>query len=148
MRGDDRGQVSVFLTLVVVALIAVAGLVLDGGLALSAKVAALEAAQSAARAGAQEIDLVLFRTRGLARLDPARATASARGWLAAADATGQVQATESTVTVTVEDTTDTQLLRLVGLAHLRVSATATATAVQGVTAPGQVSAAEGEEPRP
>jgi Flp pilus assembly protein TadG len=133
--GDDAGRVSAFVTILTVALIALAGLVLDGGLALSAKVQALDAAQAAARAGAQQLDLVAYRTGNATRLDPARAQAAAQDWLAAAGLQGDVSATETTVTVTVRRTSRTQLLQLVGVDSLTVSATATATAVHGVTGP-------------
>jgi Flp pilus assembly protein TadG len=133
--GDDAGQVSSFVVIFMVALLAVAGLVLDGGLALSAKVQALDVAQAAARAGAQQLDLVQYRTTNVAVLDPARAATAARIWLATAGVDGDATATTTTVTVTVRRTSNTQLLQLVGVEELHVSATATATAVQGVTAP-------------
>jgi Flp pilus assembly protein TadG len=133
--GDDAGQVSPFVVILVIALLALAGLVLDPGLALSAKVQALDAAQAAARAGAQELDLNLYRTTGQARLNPAAATNAAQAWLAAAGLDGTVSATVTDVTVTVYRTQKTQVLQLIGVSSLNVSATATATAVQGVTGP-------------
>jgi len=42
----------------------VAGLVIDGGLGLAAEVRATDEAQSAARAGAQAIDLAAYRQAG------------------------------------------------------------------------------------
>ncbi len=133
--GDDSGRVSAFVVVVSVALIAFAGLVLDAGLALSAKVQALDAAQAAARAGAQQLNLTAYRTSNVAELDPPQAEAAARGWLQAANLQGTVTATTTTVTVTVHRTHQTQLLQLIGVRSLEVSATATATAIQGVTGP-------------
>ncbi|GIE93897.1 pilus assembly protein TadG-related protein [Paractinoplanes rishiriensis] len=133
--GGDAGQVTPFAVILTIALLAVAGLVLDGGLALSAKVQALDVAQAAARAGAQQLDLVQYRTTNVAVLDPTRAASAARAWLAAAGVAGDARATTATVTVTVRRTSNTQLLQLVGVRQLRVSASATATAVQTVTAP-------------
>jgi Flp pilus assembly protein TadG len=133
--GNDAGRVTVFATVITLALLAVAGLVLDAGLALSDKVQALDIAQAAARAGAQQLDLNTYRASSTAELDPARAVAAAEAWLAAAGVEGDATATATTVTVTVHRATDTQLLQLVGVAHLHVSATASATAVQGVTGP-------------
>ena len=52
-----------------------------------------------------------------------------------AGVSGDASATATTVTVTVRRTSRTQILQLVGVRSLRVSATATATAVQGVTGP-------------
>lgn len=133
--GGDAGRVTPFAVLMTVALLAVAGLVLDAGIALSQKVQALDLAQAAARAGAQELDLVKYRTTNVAELDPARAAAAARTWLASAGVDGDASATTTTVTVTVRRTSNTQLLTLVGVSQLHVSATASATAVQGVTGP-------------
>ncbi len=134
--GDDSGQVTPFVVILTIALIAFAGLVLDAGMALSAKVQALDAAQAAARAGAQQLNLVVYRTNNIAELDPPRAEAAARGWLTSAGLDGTVTATTTTVTVTVRRTTRTQLLQLVGVRSLDVSVTATATAIHGVTGPG------------
>ena len=133
--GDDAGQVTPFVVVLTIALIAFAGLVLDAGMALSAKVQALDAAQAAARAGAQQLNLTAYRESNLAELDPPRAEAAARGWLTSAGLDGSVTATTATVTVTVRRTSRTQLLQLVGVRSLDVSATATATAVHGVTGP-------------
>jgi hypothetical protein len=133
--GGDSGQVTAFATIMTLALLLVAGLVLDAGLALSVKVRALDVAQSAARAGAQELNLAKYRASNVAELDPGRAAAAARAWLTTAGFTGQATATTQTVTVTVHGASRTQLLQLVGVRQLAVSASATATAVQGVTGP-------------
>lgn len=133
--GGDAGQVTPFVVLLSVALLAVAGLVLDAGLAISAKVQALDTAQAAARAGAQQLDLYAYRTQGVTRLDPARAAATARSWLTSAAVPGDASATPTTVTVTVRKTSRTQLLQVLGVRSLHVSASATATAVQGVNGP-------------
>jgi Flp pilus assembly protein TadG len=133
--GDDAGRVTAFATVISLALFAVAGLVLDAGFALSAKVQALDIAQAAARAGAQQLELTLYRTSSQAELDPQRATSAAQAWLSAAGAEGDATATTTTVTVTVRRSTNTQLLQLVGVRQLHVSASATATAVQGITGP-------------
>lgn len=133
--GGDAGQVTPFAVLMTIALLAVAGLVLDAGLALAEKVRALDVAQAAARAGAQELDLFKYRTANVAELDPARAASAARAWLASAGVDGDATATTTTVTVTVRRTTSTQLLQIVGVGELHVSASASATAVQGVSGP-------------
>src|SRR5881398_1129703 len=79
--GGDAGQVTPFVVILTIALIAFAGLVLDAGMALSAKVQALDAAQAAARAGAQQLNLTEYREHNIAQLDPPRAQAAAQGWL-------------------------------------------------------------------
>lgn len=133
--GGDSGQVTPFAVIMIITLMAVGGLVLDAGLALSQKVRALDLAQAAARAGAQKLNLDEYRTSGIAELEPASAAAAARDWLATAGVDGNATATTTTVTVTVRRTSRTQLLQLVGVRQLAVSATATATAVQGVNGP-------------
>ncbi|HWH01707.1 MAG TPA: pilus assembly protein TadG-related protein [Pilimelia sp.] len=131
-RRGDAGYVSAFTAVFAVALLAVAGLVLDGGLALSTKVQALDTAGAAARAGAQHLDLSAYRD-GTRRLDQPAAAAAARSWLSRAGATGTVTTTPTTVTVTVTASRPAQLLRIVGVSRLTVSASATSQAVHGVS---------------
>jgi len=133
--GGDAGQITGFAIFMIIMLMAVGGLVLDAGLALSQKVRALDLAQAAARAGAQKLNLYEYRTSGVAELDPAGAAGAARAWLATAGVDGTASATTTTVTVTVRRSSRTQLLQLVGVRQLAVSATASATAVQGVDGP-------------
>jgi hypothetical protein len=111
--------VTAFTVILVLAVLAFAGLVLDAGLAISTKVHAVSVAQSAARAGARELDVAALRTTGAIHLDPTRARATARNWV-----------TRTGMTVTVTTTRRTQLLQLIGLRSIPVEATATATAVQ------------------
>lgn len=133
---DDRGQITPWTIAGVVIILILAGLVLDLGLAMSDKVRMLDVAQAAARAGAREIDLATYRTTGTVQLQPTQATTAARAYAQQAG-TGQVtvSATTTTVTVTITGTRQTQLLHLVGITDLPVSATATATPLTGVTTP-------------
>lgn len=117
---DEAGRVTAFLVVLTTGILALAGLTLDGGLALAAKVNAAGQAEAAARAGAQAIDLATYRSRGTLRLVPAEATADARRYLAAGGATGTVTVSADTVTVTVTATQRTQLLGLIGIASLTV----------------------------
>jgi len=105
-----------------------AGLVLDGGLALAAKVRAIGQAQEAARAGAQAIDLTAYRADGTLRLDPDRAAALARAYLGTAGTTGTAGVTVAgnTVTVTISTTQPTRLLALVGVHTIHLTATGSA----------------------
>lgn len=135
LRRDERGQITAFVAALVAGLLLVAGLVFDGGMALAAKTRALDEAQEAARAGAQELSAAWVRRHTGPLLDPARARAAAEAALAAAGATGVVTVAADEVTVTVTRTTRTQLLHLAGVAQITVSATATARAEPGVTAP-------------
>lgn len=126
-RRDD-GTVTAFTVILTAALLACAGLVLDGGLALAARVRAVNLAQEAARAGAQELDLTAYRTTGTITLRPDAAASSARAYLVAAGATGDVTTAGTTVTVTVHADQHTQLLGLIGIRNLHVTGHASAAA--------------------
>ncbi|MGH9055898.1 MAG: hypothetical protein ACRDYY_08580 [Acidimicrobiales bacterium] len=131
LGAPDSGMVTAFVVIFTAALIVMAGLVLDGGLALAAKVQAIDDAQAAARAGAQAIDLPLYRATGQITLDPAQATTDAERYLARAGHTGTVEVDDEQVTVTVTISQPTQILSLAGIGHFTVSGTGTATAEQG-----------------
>lgn len=133
---DERGQVSGWAVITTVTILLLAGLLLDGGLAMAARVRAGDTAQAAARAGARELDLTAYRATGEVRLDPDRAAAAARAFLAATGATGTATATAATVTVTVTGRQPTRLLQLIGVRSIPVAATAQAAPVTGVTGPG------------
>ncbi len=123
-------MVTAFVVIFTLALLAMAGLVLDGGLALSAKVRAIDDAQGAARAGAQAIDIPLYRSSGQITLDPAQAVADAQSFLAHAGVTGRVTVSGETVTVAVTITQPTQILSVVGVDQLTETASGSATAEQ------------------
>ena len=133
---EESGQVTAFVVVFAAALLLMAGLVIDGGLALAAKVRAVDEAQAAARAGAQALDLRAYRLSNTVVLDPARAAAAARAYLAATGDSGQVRVAGDRVFVTVSIAQSTQILGLVGLHSLTVTGSGAATAVRGVTGPG------------
>lgn len=83
--------------------VALAGLVFDGGSILTAKREAINAAQQAARAGAQGLatEDVRAGAAGPQVLDPDRAEARAQDYLAQAGYTGTVEVTGEVVRVTV-----------------------------------------------
>ena len=128
---DESGMVTAFVVIFTLALLAMAGLVLDGGLALAAKVQAIDDAQAAARAGAQAIDIPLYRSTGQITLDPTEAAADAETFLAQSGHTGTVTVNGDQVSVTVTISQPTQLLSLAGVTHITVSGSGTATAEQG-----------------
>jgi hypothetical protein len=134
----DDGQVTAFVTVMVMALLLLAGLVLDGGLALAAKVQAIDEAQEAARVGAQQLDLGVYRTGGRVVLVPGNAASAARAYLAA---TGNPDAASAVVIVsgnrlqiTVTRRSPSQLLGLAGLGTLTVHGSGAAVAAHGVQA--------------
>jgi Flp pilus assembly protein TadG len=136
-RYGDCGQVTAFVAVMVAALILCAGLVIDGGLALAAKVRATDEAQAAARAGAEEIDLTTYRQSGTVVLEPIEATNAAEQYLASTGDSGQVAVAGDTVTVSVEANQASQILGIAGLHSFTVSASASAAAVRGITGAGQ-----------
>jgi hypothetical protein len=134
---DEGGQITAFVVVMVAALILCAGLVIDGGLTLAAKVRATDEAQAASRAGAEQINVATYRESGDVVLDPTQATSAAQRYLARTGDRGTVSVIGNTVTVTVEATQRTQILSLAGIRSLSVSATASASAVRGITGAGQ-----------
>ncbi len=130
----DEGGVTPFVVVLAVGILALAGLALDSGLALAAKVRANGQAEAAARAGAQAVDLAAYRGNGTLRLVPAQAIANAQAHLAAEGTTGTVTVSGDTVTVTVSASQATQLLGLVGIGSLQVHGQGSAHPQRGVTA--------------
>jgi hypothetical protein len=127
----ESGMVTAFVVIFTLALLLMAGLVLDGGLTLAAKIQAIDDAQGAARAGAQAIDIPTYRATGQITLDPTEATADAQRYLANAGHTGTIAVNGNQVTVTVSITQPTQILSLAGVDRLTVTGTGSATAEQG-----------------
>lgn len=128
-RADDRGTVSAFVAVIAIGLVAVAGLVYDGGQILNAQARARDLAANAARAGAQQVDLYTLRADQRVVLDPDRASATARDYLASQGATGTVSVDGSRITVTV---TIVQPLRILPGADREVRAIDSADAVPGL----------------
>lgn len=130
----DEGQVTAFVGALATGILTLAGLALDGGLALAAQVRATGQAESAARAGAQAIDLATYRNNGTAQLLPAQAATIAQAHLAAQGASGTVTVSGDLVTVTVTATQPTQLLGLIGISSLAVHGRGSAHPQLGVEA--------------
>jgi Flp pilus assembly protein TadG len=133
--GDDQGIATVWMVVLVPVMLLAIGLVLDGGIAARDWNTAHNQAAAAARTGAQQINLDLYRRTSRIQLDPAAARRAATAYLAAAGLTGTVTATPGEVTVTVTHITRTQLLALIGVRTLTEHADATATPLSGVTGP-------------
>jgi hypothetical protein len=133
LRDDVDGRVTAFVVTMALAALLFAGLMLDGGLALAAKVRAIGEAQEAARAGAQEIDLAAYRADGTLRLIPQQAGAAARSYLAAAGHTGVVSVNGNKVVVTVTIDQPTQLLGLVSIASITVTGAGQAEPQRGIS---------------
>jgi len=132
--GED-GAASVFVLGLVVVLMIVAGLVVDGGRAVNGRAAAMDAAEQAARAGANQLLLDSTRGDGGARLDPVTARAAAVESLVAQGydaARITVTADENQVSVTVRDDVPTALLSLALIFSIEVEGRATGRAALGI----------------
>ncbi len=132
---DDRGSVTLFLSMTVVGLLVLIGLVVDGG----AKVRAIQHADSlaadAARTGGQAINKPNAITGDTPILDNRAATRAATAYLTTHGATGTATVADGgrTLQVTVTSTAPTVFLGLIGITQITVQGHATATLVRGVT---------------
>ena len=124
---SERGSVLISGLLLTVALVMVLGAAVDIGHAFIVRRDLSAAADQAALAGAQQLDLHAVHQGQLA-LDPAQAQQAALATLAGEPGIkAQANANAEDVEVRVTRTFPTVLLRLVGLANLTVSAQANAT---------------------
>ncbi|MER6146220.1 pilus assembly protein TadG-related protein [Streptomyces sparsogenes] len=126
--GEDRGQVTSFVVGVMVALWLFAGIVIDGGLALAGKARALDVAQEAARTGAQQLDIGRLRSTDDVRLLRGKAARAAVAYVSATGDTGSAKVRGDEVTVHVTHHQRAQILQLVGVRTLTVTAHATVRA--------------------
>ncbi|RMI36969.1 pilus assembly protein [Actinomadura harenae] len=130
-RGErDRGTITLYIVLFTPIVFMLAGLIVDGGLAIHARQHAADMAEQAARAGANQIDTTALRDNGKVRIDTGTACASAYSLLD--DFGEQVDArscdpTPDEVRVSVEITVHPQLLGIIpgmGSFHMRSQASA------------------------
>jgi Flp pilus assembly protein TadG len=138
----ERGALSLMIVVLFVALIALAGIVVDGGAKLAAYQNAEALAQEAARAGATSVDVSRAYGTGSFVVDPGLAASAADSYLNAADSylkspgnntysvsTIGIRAIEVSVTITEP----TRFLSIIGLPSFTVRRSATASLVTGVT---------------
>ena len=138
MRTDldtEAGMVTAFTVVMTVALIAVTGLVVDGGLALADRQRALDAADAAARAGAQALDERSLRA-GQVTVDAGAADRRATDLLRREGLTGVTSVNGDQVTVRVTVTRNLTILGAFGLRPMTINAEGAATAVRGVRTGG------------
>lgn len=131
----ERGSLTLMTAVLVLGLLAVAGLVVDGTGQLRAGQQATGIAQQAARAGADALSPATLRRSGPSELvvNPAAARAAAQQVLAAGGVSGQVSVAGDTVTVTAEVSHPTAILSAVGVDTVSGHAAATATVLYGGT---------------
>ena len=129
---NESGSVSAFVVLLLVALFALVGLLIDGGSAIAARQAATDEAEQAARAGAGALSVDALRS-GSVQIDPSAAVATAEAFTVAAGHPGTAVVSAGVVRVEVHYRIPTDILGMVGITTLPVSGTASAVDVRGVT---------------
>jgi len=135
----ERGSLTLMLAVLFVSLLALAGLVIDGGAQLNDAENAAAVAQEAARAGAGMVNQGEAYSSGTFIVDHGQAQEAAQQYLAAAGDSGTVSfpAGRNLIQVTVTVTEPTRVLSLIGIDSLSATETATAELVTGVTGPGR-----------
>lgn len=112
MRSDDRGSITALVVVLVMTFIACAGLAVDGGRLVTAKVRVSDQAENAARLGAQAVTNLRL---GVPVVEERRAVRIAGDFLRSLGATGAVDANRFEVCVTIREVVDMTLLDLVGV---------------------------------
>jgi hypothetical protein len=138
VRDDgERGGITLMLVVLFVGLLALAGIVIDGGAKLTELENAAAAAQEAARAGAGIVDPATAYQSGSFSVERQRAIAAARRYIAAAGYQGSATPLgANSIRVTVTITRPTRALSFLGIDSITSRGTATADLVTGVTGPG------------
>jgi Flp pilus assembly protein TadG len=132
----DRGSITLMLLVLFVALIALAGIVIDGGAKLNQAENATAIAQEAARAGAGMVNQANAYSTGSFTVDQGQAIAAAEQYLASAGYRGTVTAVgNDSIEVTVTVTSPTRVLSIIGIDAMTSTGSATASLVTGVTGP-------------
>jgi Flp pilus assembly protein TadG len=144
LRGD-RGTLSLFVVMLVPAVVLMAGLLVDGGIAINAKERAADVAQQAARAGADDLDVANLR-QGNVQLAP-DACGVALAFVPKYQGIGAVGngcfvtngnlEVAPVITVSAKVVVHSQILGLVGLGTFTETASGSASPVCGITQGGQ-----------
>jgi len=130
--GGDAGSASVYVLGLVVAMLVLAGLVVDGGRAVNARSTAADVAEQAARAGVMQLDPAPMGS-GRVRVDVNAAQIAAGAFLAARGYDQfTVAASATDVQVTVRTTVKTALLSLIMIPTMEVRGSATARPAEGI----------------
>lgn len=130
---------SLFLVVIFIAILAAAGLIVDGGAKLRAAREASAVAEEAARAGAAQIDRNRAYSRGgRFTIDHNAALTAARAYLSHNGISGRVSVSSAqTIRVTVTITRPTTLLSAIGVNHVHATKTATGNLIQGIRTENQ-----------
>jgi hypothetical protein len=129
---DEAGVLTAFVLLLLVAFMALLGLVVDGGAVLTAHQAAEVEAEQAARAGAGAISVDGLR-QGIVQLDAPAAVAAAEQFTVVSGHPGTATVDGGVVTVRIQYEIPTVILGIVGIDEFSVNAAASAENLYGVT---------------
>lgn len=135
--GGDRGTVAMFTTIFAVFVLALAGLLVDGGLTIHARQRAADIAEQAARAAADDIDVNYLRQTGKVRIVASDAPCRRARLLAARypEVTGPIDCDTSggrSARVAVQIRVKFQLLSAFGFSDMTMSSTASAYPQEGI----------------
>jgi Flp pilus assembly protein TadG len=138
MPRGERGAVAPLVAMMLLGLLALAALVIDGGLLFAERRDLQGLADGAARAGAMAVDEDVLRETGAVRLDPAAAQAAAERYLEAAGAEGMIRIDADTLSVTVDlqESRPTLMMGLLGVRTVDVAAHAVARPRVGIEEAG------------
>lgn len=134
---EESGSVTPLVAVMLLGLLAVAALVVDGGVLFAARRDLQALADGAARAGAMAVDVQRLRETELVRLDPEEAEKAVRQYLHAAGFNGTftIRADILSVTVHLSETRPTVMMGLLGVRSVRVQADAVARPRTGINRP-------------
>jgi Flp pilus assembly protein TadG len=131
----EAGSATVFVIGFALVLVAFAGLVVDGGLALNARQRVSDDVEQAARAGAQNLDLDRLRNDGVVVIDPGKAADAANSFLAVRGYPRdriEVDANAEQVTVRATIVRPTVLLSLININQYTITAAGQARPTVGI----------------
>lgn len=127
-RIGDEGSITALVVVLAMTFVACAGLAIDGGRLVAAKIELGDQAENAARAGAQEITSL---RSGSLELDESRAVIAAGDFLAGRGIDGDVYIQNNNVIVSVSREIPMTLLGLFGIKGKTLSAQRSATPADG-----------------
>lgn len=123
---SERGVITAFVVALSTTFLVVAGLAVDSGRIVAARITVADHAENAARVGAQQVGGIRSGERVL---DPARARRAALEYLSEFGLSAEITVEVRRIRVTTHMTQPTTLLQLVGIGAQTVSATRTAELV-------------------
>lgn len=128
MRIGDEGSITALVVVLAMTFVACAGLAVDGGRLVAAKIELGDHAENAARAGAQEVTSL---RSGSLQINESQAINAGEEYLAAHGIDGDVQIQHNIVTVNVSRGIRMTLLSLFGVTSKTLSAQRSATPSDG-----------------